>query len=127
MKPRDRTLPDLVLTMEGADRRRWGIKSWRETGASSISVVESGGELCGLLIIGIGEADRRPGGGVEGNNACRCAVGSLGGLVIGNALALLGDISALSIRFVVFLVCELLSRVWPEVDVCEYEYGSVVL
>jgi hypothetical protein len=43
--------------------------------------------------------------------------------VVGNALALLG-VSALSIGFVVFLVCELLSRVWPEVDVCEYEYVS---
>ena len=102
MKPRERTLPDLVFTMEGADRWRWGIRSWRGTGASSRSVAETGGELCGLLIIGIGEADGRMGCGVEDNSACSCAAGSRGGLVIGNALASLGDISALSIGFAVF-------------------------
>jgi hypothetical protein len=73
-------------------------------------VVESGGELCGLLMIGIGEADGRWGWGVEDNNACRCAAGSLGGLVIGDALASLCDISALSINFAVFLVVARLVR-----------------
>jgi hypothetical protein len=96
--------------MEGADRWRWGIKSWKATGVSLRCVVESGGELCGLLMIGIGEADGLWGWGVEDNNACRCAAGSLGGLVIGDALASLCDISALSISFAVFLVVARLVR-----------------
>ena len=105
--------------MDGADRRRWGIKSWKEMGVSSRSVVWSGGELCGLCIIGMGDADVRMGSGVE-DNGCGCAA-SLGELLIGDTMAPPGGISSLSIVFAIFLICSLLIRVirWCDVDACD--------
>lgn len=68
-------------------------------GVSSRSVVGSGGELCDLYIIGMGDADVRVGGVVEDeDNGCGCGA-SLGGLVIGVALAPPRGISSLSIVF----------------------------
>lgn len=63
MKPRDRTLPVLVLTMEGTDLCRCGIKSGGAE-ETSRSMFERGGELCGRCIIGTGELDVRAGRGL---------------------------------------------------------------
>ena len=92
-------------------------------GVSSRSVVGSGGELCGLCIIGMGDADVRVGSVVE-DNGCGCTA-SLGGLVIGVALAPPRGISSLSIVFGIFLTCFFLSGVirWSDVDACDSVAG----
>ena len=70
-------------------------------GVSSRSAVGSGGELCGLCIIGMGDAEVRASSGVE-DKGCGCGA-SLGGLASGDALAPPGDISSLSTVFAISL------------------------
>lgn len=102
--------------MDGADRWRRGIKSWKAMGVSSRSVIGIGGELCGLFIIGMGDAGVRAGRGVE-DNGCGCGT-SLRGLAIGDAPAPPDCISSLSAVFAMFLTRCFLSRAirWSDVD-----------
>jgi hypothetical protein len=83
INPRERTLPDLVLTMEGEDLWRCDIRSGRESDVSSRPIFEYGGELCGLLITGTSEAEVRAGRGF-GDNKCICEAG-LGGMGVSSA------------------------------------------
>ena len=96
-------------------------------GVSSRSVVGSGGELCDLCIIGMGDADVRVGSVVEDeDNGCGCAA-SRGGLVIGVALAPPRGISSLSIVSEMCLTRSFLSGVirWSDVDACDSVAGCV--
>jgi hypothetical protein len=95
INPRERTLPDLVLTMEGEDLWRCDIRSGRESNVSSrpIFEYEYGGELCGLLITGTSEAEVRAGRGF-GDNKCICETG-FGGM--GDSSAPVRSILILSI------------------------------
>jgi hypothetical protein len=86
-------------------------------GGWSCSVVGSRGELCGLWIVGMGDADVR----VGKDNRWDCVAG-LGGSVIGVDLAPPRGISSLSIVFGILLTCFFfLSRVirWSDVGVLE--------
>jgi hypothetical protein len=104
MNPRDRTLPDLVLTIDGADLWRWGIKSGMEGAKQSGSVVEIGGELCGLRIIGTGEVELRGGSGVRDDR--RNCETSLEGSVTGDSPAPVCETLALSMTFIGLLLLD---------------------
>jgi hypothetical protein len=64
--------------MEGEDLWRCVIISGGKSEVSSHRVFECGGELCGLRIIGIGEAEVRTGRGFGNKCICEAGLGCMG-------------------------------------------------